>query len=96
MVKIQITAAPIEERSGVAKLTQKPYHMRTQNAYLYTVSKEGVLCDFPEKFQISLDDGQVPYAPGAYTFSDASFFIDAQNFNRVSVRPRLVPFPAAK
>jgi len=92
MVKIQVTGAPIETRSGIGKTSGKPYTMRTQTGYLWTVDKNGVLAEFPEKFPISLEDNQAPYVPGNYTFADNAFYVDAKNFGRIVVTPsRLVP-----
>jgi len=85
MVKIQVTGAPIEVRSGIGKASGKPYTMRTQTAYLWTVSKDGVLSEFPEKFPISLEENQVPYSPGSYTFADNAYYVDAKDYGAIKV-----------
>ena len=99
MLKIVVTDTPIDERRGIGK-NQKPYHIRTQFAYAYVVSKEGLLGDFPEKFEISLEESQTPYPRGTYTLQPSSLKVVADSFGHSKLeidRPRLVPVasPAA-
>lgn len=98
-IRIDVTDTPIDEKHGISSKTQKAYHMRTQTAYAYVVSHEGVLCDFPEKFEISLEDGQSPYVRGSYTLHPSVFVIKADSFGHPKLvaddRPRLVAVPAA-
>ena len=94
MIKIAITTSDIREMKGVGKVSGKPYHMRIQTAHAFTVSPEGVLSEFPDKFEIALDADQTPYARGNYTLSPSAVFVGRDG--RMEVRPRLVPVAAAK
>lgn len=97
MIKIVITNTPIDERRGVSAKTNKPYHLRTQYGYAYTVDKNGVVADFPEKFEISLEEGQFPYARGEYTLQPSTLKVVADSYGHSSLavdRPRLVSVAA--
>jgi hypothetical protein len=99
MLKIQVTDTPLVEKKGIGKTSGKPFHMRTQIVYAYTVTSDGVLPDFPEKFEIDLEDGQTPYPRGVYTLHPSTLYVKADNFGHPKMtvgRPRLVPVPAAK
>jgi len=88
MIQITVTAAPIKELKGTGKASGKPYHMRIQTAYAYTVDKDGNLPDFPDKFEISLGEGQPPYEKGIYTLSPSSIYISREG--RLETKPVLV------
>lgn len=96
MITIAITSPEIREMKGIGKVSGKPYHMRIQSGHAFTVSIDGVLAEFPDKFEIALDEGQLPYARGKYHLSDSSVVVSRDG--RLEVRPRLVPVvaPAAK
>lgn len=98
-MRVDVTDTPINEKNGISVKNQKPYHMRTQTAYAYVVSREGVLCDFPEKFEIPLDEGQTPYARGTYTLHPSAYVIKVDAFGHPKLaaddRPRLVAVPSA-
>lgn len=95
MIKIVITSPDIREMKGIGKTSNKPYHMRFQTAHAFTVDHStGVVSEFPDKFEITLEDGQAPYARGSYVLSPSALFVGREG--RMEVRPRLVPFPSAK
>lgn len=95
MIKIAITSPDIREMKGIGKTSGKPYHMRIQTAHAFTVDPAtGVVSEFPDKFEISLDTDQAPYARGTYTLSPSAVFVGREG--RMEVRPRLVPVAAAK
>lgn len=93
MIKIAITSPEIKELKGIGKTSGKPYHMRIQTAHAFTVSKDGELSEFPDKFEISLDDDQPPYLRGHYTLSPSALFVSRDG--RLECRPRLVAVPVA-
>jgi len=96
MLTIAITSPEIREMKGIGKTSGKPYHMRIQTAHAFTVNADGVLSEFPDKFEIALDEGQFPYARGKYQLADSSLMVSRDG--RLEVRPRLVAVaaPAAK
>lgn len=94
MISIAITSPEVREMKGVGKTSGKPYHMRFQIAHAFTVGADGAVAEFPDKFEISLEDGQAPYQRGKYTLSPASVFVNRDG--RLDVRARLVPATSAK
>jgi hypothetical protein len=103
MIKVVVSSAELVERKGTSKGTYSPagvlvpgrdYHMRMQTAHAFTVTPEGVIAPFPDKFEILLDEDQLPYAPGNYQLSPSAIFIGRQG--RMEVRPRLTPEAARK
>lgn len=93
MIKIRITSPDIREMKGIGKTSQKPYHMRFQTGYAYTVdASTGAVVEFPDKFEITLEDGQAPYARGEYTLAPSAVFVNRDG--RLDMRPRLAPVPA--
>lgn len=96
MITIAVTSPEIREMKGIGKVSGRPYHMRIQTAHAFTVSADGVLAEFPDKFEIALDEGQLPYPRGKYHLADSSIAVDRTG--RLEVRPRLLPVaaPSAK
>lgn len=92
MIKIAITSPDIREMKGIGKASGKPYHMRIQTGHAFTLSTDGVLSEFPDKFEIALDAEQTPYPRGTYTLSPSAVFVNRDG--RMDVRPRLVPVPS--
>lgn len=91
MTKIFITSPEIREMKGIGKTSLKAYHLRFQNAHAFTVNAEGVVAEFPDKFEIMLEDGQFPYQRGYYTLAPNA--IQVSRDGKLEVRPRLVPAP---
>jgi hypothetical protein len=89
MIRITVPALPIRNMKGIGKESGKPYDMNIQTVYCYIVDTEGNPLPFPEKSEIVLEPGQVGYAPGDYTLSPASLFLNRNR--KMEVAPRLVP-----
>jgi hypothetical protein len=88
MINIVVTNTSIREMKGVGKASGKPYHMRIQSAYLYTVDPaSGEVAEIPDKFEIALEDAQQPYARGKYQLQPSAVFVNYDG--RLDVRPRL-------
>lgn len=94
MIKIVVSSPEIVERKGVAKVSGKDYHLRIQTAHAFTVSPDGVMAEFPDKFEILLDKDQNPFPRGNYTLSPSAVFVSREG--RMEIRPRLIPAPAGK
>ena len=93
MITIAITSPDIREMKGVAKVSGRPYHMRIQTAHAFTISPDGVLAEFPDKFEIALDADQAPYPRGRYVLQPSSVVVSRDG--KLEVRPRLVPLAAS-
>jgi Helix-destabilising protein len=93
MIKIVVTSPDIREMKGVGKTSGKPYHMRFQTGHAFTVDKDGVVAEFPDKFEIILEADQVPYARGSYTLQPSAVFVSREG--RLELRPRLAPVAAS-
>ena len=89
MIRITVAQSTVRELSGTSKTTGKPYHMRFQNAYAFTVDKDGNTPPYPEKFEISLDREQAPYSPGEYQLHPSAVYVDRDG--RLACSPRLTP-----
>ena len=77
---------------GIGKTSGKPYDLNFQTAHAFTVDKDGVVGEFPDKFEIMLDSGQVGYPRGNYTLSPSSLMVSRDG--NLDVRPRLVSVAA--
>ncbi len=93
MIKIAVTSPEFREMKGIGKASGKPYHMRIQTAHAFTVSADGVVSEFPDKFEIALEDGQFPYPRGSYVLAPSA--VQVSRDGRLECRPRLIPAPAA-
>ena len=93
MITVFVTSPEIREMKGIGKTSGKPYHMRMQTAHAFAVNSDGVLAEFPDKFEIALEDNQIPYARGKYQLSDSSVVVSRDG--RLEVRPSLLVFPVA-
>lgn len=93
MIKIAITSPDIREMKGIGKASGKPYHMRIQTGYAFTINPaDGSVADFPDKFEIALEESQPPYPRGTYTLQPSAVFVSRDG--RLEVRPRLAPVPS--
>ena len=63
--------------------------MRFQTAFAFTVDREGVVSEFPDKFEIILEKDQKPYPRGAYTLQPSSLYVSRDG--RIECAPRLAP-----
>lgn len=93
MIKVSITSPDVREMKGIGKTSGKPYHMRFQTGHAFTVDPvTGVVAEYPDKFEITLEDAQVPYARGSYMLAPSALFVGRDG--RMEVRPRLIPVPS--
>lgn len=88
MIRIIVSKTTVRELKGNSKTSGKPYHLRFQDAFAYTVDEQGNSEPFPEKFEISLND-QPAYAPGEYVLHPSSVYMSRDG--KLSLSPRLVP-----
>lgn len=89
MIKIVVTSPEIREMKGVGKTSGRPYHMRIQTAHAFPVDRDGVIGEFPDKFEIALDADQSPYPRGSYTLQPSALYVSRDG--KLEVRPRLTP-----
>jgi len=94
MIKIVITSPEVRNMAGIGKISGKPYDMNFQTGYAFTVSADGVLADFPDKFEFVLGKDQKPYERGSYTLAPSAAYVDRDG--HLSIKTRLVAVPAAK
>lgn len=96
MIQIAITSPEIREMKGIGRTSGKPYHMRFQTAHAFTVSSDGEVAEFPDKFEIILEENQSPYPRGKYVLQPSSLYVSRDG--RIECTPRLVPVaaPASK
>lgn len=92
-IRIVISSPDFREMKGLSKTSGKPYHMRIQTAHAFPIDKDGVIGDFPDKFEIALDADQVPYPRGEYTLQPSAIYVSRDG--KLSVSPRLVARAAA-
>lgn len=81
-LRIEIKSNLITDINGVSK-AGKPYHMRKQVGWAYTYDQQGVLNPYPERIEISVNDGQDPYPLGNYAVSDKCIYVG--DFNSLTV-----------
>jgi hypothetical protein len=95
MIRITVYQTNIRELSGISEKSGKPrpYHMRFQNAYAHTVDRDGNSPPVPEKFEITLEDGQSAYPVGEYTLQPSALYVGRDG--RLACTPRLTPAKAA-
>lgn len=93
MIKIVITSPDVREMKGIGKTSGKPYEMRFQTAHAFTVDKEGVVSEFPDKFEIILEKDQPAYPRGSYQLQPSSLYVSRDG--RIECSPRLAPVDAA-
>lgn len=91
-IKVEVKSAEVFTKSGNAKASGKPYEIRTQEGYAFTVGRDGKPRPYPEKVEVPLDKDQQPYKPGVYEISPSSFYVG--DFFRLSCFLRLVPAKA--
>ena len=89
MIKIVITSPDVVNRAGIGKSSGKAYDFNIQTAHAFTMSDDGVMQEFPDKFEMILDKDQPPFPRGHYTLSPSSVYVSRDG--RLECRPRLVP-----
>lgn len=97
MIKVAIASTVVRRQQGIGKVSGKPYDMTFQDAYFYTVDKDGTVTPFPQKVEIILpkdkDGAAMFFAPGNYQLSPSSLQVDRNG--KLVVEPMLVPLAAA-
>lgn len=91
-IRIVITSPDFREMKGVGKVSGRPYHLRIQTAHAFGVDKDGTVAEFPDKFEIALDNDQAPYARGNYTLQPSAIYVSRDG--KLAVSPRLVALAA--
>ena len=89
MIRITVAQTTVKELKGTSAKTGKPYELRFQTGYAHTQDKDGNAPPYPEKFEMSLERDQQPYAPGEYTLHPSAVYIDRDG--RLAISPRLTP-----
>lgn len=90
-LRIEIKSPLITEISGISK-AGKPYNIKKQVGWAYTYDQLGAPNPYPERIDISMAEGQMPYSIGNYLLSDKCLFVG--DFNSLSVgRPILEVMP---
>ncbi len=90
--KITITKPDLNVVKGTSAKSGKPYELRIQTGYLHSVGDDGVVADFPDKFEFILQDGEDAYPRGQYFLSPSA--IQVSRDGRLEARVRLVAIPA--
>ena len=93
MIKIEIRSAEVKTKSGIAAKTGKPYSIREQSGYAFTVGRDGQPNAYPVPLSISLQQDQAPYAPGVYTLAPSSVYTN--RFDQLEISPVLVAVQGA-
>ncbi len=93
MLRIEIKTSEVRTISGTSK-TGKPYTIRDQEAYAWTVGRDGKPREYPERISVQLDDDQEAYRPGVYTLAPQSLYVG--DYGRLQMgKPKLQPLAAA-
>jgi len=93
MIKIVITSPEIRNMKGIGKTSGRPYDMNFQTAYAFTVDKNtGAVADFPDKFEFTLETGQLPYPRGEYKLAPGALYVGRDG--HLEVTTRLLPLTA--
>ena len=93
MIKVEITTAQVEQKSGVSARTGKSYSIREQEAWFHTCDKTGAPRAHPERGVVVIEDNDRPYPPGVYTICPSSLFMG--RFGSPDIRVHLRPVAAA-
>ncbi len=93
MLRIEIKSPEVRTISGTSK-AGKPYAIRDQEAYAWTVGRDGKPREYPERISVQLEDDQEAYRPGFYTLAPQSLYVG--DFGRLQMgKPKLVAVAAA-
>lgn len=93
MIRIEIESAEVKTKSGIAAKSGKPYSIREQQGWAYTMGRDGKALRHPVKCSLTLRDDQNAYPPGNYTLSPASIYTN--KFDQFEVSPVLEPIQPA-
>lgn len=95
MIAIKILSPEAKSIEWGAKPGREAGSMRVQEAWFFTVDRDGKAAPFPEKVEVVLDratdsrPAQPPYAPGDYTLHPSAIYVDRNG--RLAIAPRLTP-----
>ncbi len=89
LIKITVTAAPIEVINYTSKKDGSPQQLRKQTAYAHVMGEDGTPGPFPDKFGFLLDRDQTPYPAGEYQLHPSAIAVDRDG--RLTCYPRLTP-----
>lgn len=89
MIKIEIETSDLRVMEGISPKTQKPYNLRIQTGYAFTVGPDGKPSKYPEKFEFMLGKEELPYNPGIYQLHPSAVSVDRDG--KLSIAPRLTP-----
>lgn len=89
-LKIEVKSTEVETRTGTSPRTGKPYTIRSQVAYAFTLERNGQPRSYPERISLNLEDNDQPYPVGVYYLDDRSVYVG--DFGRLMLgRPILTP-----
>lgn len=83
-IRVEIQSDRVDERGGTIRNGERAgqsYHIRQQEGWIHNGKA------YPERFLISLQDGQAPYPPGFYQLSPAS--LEVGEYSRLQFARRL-------
>ena len=92
MIRITVPDLPARRMQGTSKTTHKPYDLQIVTIYCHVADVNGKPLPYPEKSELMLDATETAPAPGDYTLSPASLYVDRNG--RLAVAPKLVPIAA--
>lgn len=85
-MKIEIVSSEIREQSGVSQKTQKPYHIRKQQAFAHLEGNK-----YPVAFTLNVPNDRQPYSPGFYSIDESTFYVDRFGGLAISQEMKLIP-----
>ena len=88
---VEVKSDAVETRQGTSSRNNRPYTIRSQNAYITVYDAQGNKAPYPERISLNLDDNQQAYPVGTYLL-DTDKCIYVGDFGRLMLgRPKLVP-----
>jgi hypothetical protein len=88
MLKIEVRSATSTTRNLTSK-AGKALTFIEQEAYAYTLDREGKPRPYPESCVLNLQPGQEPYPVGNYMLAPTSVWVG--DYRRLNLAPKLVP-----
>ncbi len=88
-LRVEIQSTDIDDFSGTSK-SGKPFRIRKQQAFVFRPGEQ-----YPDRFQVRLQDDQQPYAPGHYVVDMSS--VRVSRYGDLEFGPlSLTPAPTGK
>jgi len=91
-IRIEVKRVEVQDVSGTAKRTGKPFAFKKQSAWAHLCDRKGTPDEYPTRIELTLEQDQAPYPPGVYTLAPSSFY--AGSFGALECSPRLTPIKA--